>query len=928
MDVNNVYIEGKTVNNLDINELAGKISEGIEMTMAPGSGLFADIADFTGNYTALVKAEVTAKGITMLVNVTMQTTSVVNPSYLASLLAGVNTLAPADGGDEATALPLTATYGYAIDLAFRCNAAMPDLVLQTAGIQRIYNGGESEDDIESNNGTGQGGGSYMEFSTRDESFSLERRLALMDAIRVGFLDDLGNIMAIAKLNVTARDEVDGIVKAPLYLYDYTWEEDETGLILNMGERRLLNNQITPLEQNVAKAVTVVVWLDGDIVDNTMVSATQSSSLDGVLNLQFATSAELVPAVENTVLNYTPDKSGLEEAVLAAAEIAEAGQGTYTNASWRAFMTAYNRAVSVNDNVNAGAIEIRHAVNGLNEAMPKLDVVSPMSLSEKVAEVRELMGTTDKVARYVIDEGDKGYVAKGGEGYTQAEFDSWTVIEEIMAVDFNNNNLTNEGNEVYTPIYSDESWNALASALYQAEAVLLDAEASDDHIESALAALNAAHKALDRLVFFKPYEYNGDIYYMAICDEDAVDTYGRWYDAEFKRIYADVLILKLDAYAAKTQITQIGLGDATGTWIATDAGYITPDVAFLEEVFPSLAGKEFLGVHWNKIDAELFAEVMGSAHYRKLVELIEIHDSEELAEAVVDTTACDNAADLVAKYESNEEVTAEDADAAILALNEAIVDLYENLETLKGDMTSNQRIMLTAAVNAAKATTNYNENDALVSATEDAEDVLSDPNATADEATEALDALNTALTAADRDAITEYNTLTSYVIPDGSGDIVYQDDFPGVKLKLTGKSGTTTLGATILTKDGVVIAVSKEITIYDKADKDASVTMNGAPVTTLNLNAGETADLLAELTYNSVEKPEEELVKETIRTVKWGSSNTAAASVSGAANATVTAVGAGSADITVTIETNAGNYYTYKVIVNVTGTVAEPTEPTE
>ena len=44
----------------------------------------------------------------------------------------------------------------------------------------------------------------------------------------------------------------------------------------------------------------------------MVAATAATSLDGVLNLQFATSAELVPAQDGKVLEYTVDKDGLDK----------------------------------------------------------------------------------------------------------------------------------------------------------------------------------------------------------------------------------------------------------------------------------------------------------------------------------------------------------------------------------------------------------------------------------------------------------------------------------------------------------------------------------------------------------------------------------------------------------------------------------------
>ena len=48
-----------------------------------------------------------------------------------------------------------------------------------------------------------------------------------------------------------------------------------------------------LPQNSPAIVTVVVWLDGDQVDNSMVSDSGKQSMSGVLNLQFASSADLM-----------------------------------------------------------------------------------------------------------------------------------------------------------------------------------------------------------------------------------------------------------------------------------------------------------------------------------------------------------------------------------------------------------------------------------------------------------------------------------------------------------------------------------------------------------------------------------------------------------------------------------------------------------
>lgn len=546
LNTDKLLINGSTT--VDPNELI--TADLIEMTLAPGSGLFAEVADFTGNY--VISAEYAGKAVEM------STTSTVTPSYLAVLSAAVNELAPADGGDENTALPLTATYGYAIDLAFRCNAAQPDLVLQTAGVQRVYTGDESEEA----SGSVQGGGSYMEFSSSDEDFTLEQQLALMDAIRVGFVDDQGGILAIAKLNVTSKEVSGDMVKAPLYLYDYSFVTDETsgGLMLEMGGRRLTDNQITPLEQNIAKAVTAVVWLDGDIVDNTMVSAKAATSLDGVLNLQFATSAELIAATEDSVMNYTADKAGLEQALVAADEVTAKGQGNYSNVSWKEFMNAYKRAEDVNDNPVASQVEIRNAVETLGETTLGLQTVSVDALAKNVSDVQS----------------------------------------EIM----NTENKKDEGNGLYTSIYTDNSWNTLENAVSQAETVVaLDKDASENQIDDALTALEEAKEALEFAAYYIPYEYNGNLFYMLSSQTDAEDTYGRWYDSNFNRIYEDVTILKLDAYAEEAAIAQI----SQAPYITSDVEYITPDIAFLQEVFPELRDVEVKEVHWAEFDTNLFTD---------------------------------------------------------------------------------------------------------------------------------------------------------------------------------------------------------------------------------------------------------------------------------------------------------------------------------
>ncbi|MBQ8230541.1 MAG: FIVAR domain-containing protein [Lachnospiraceae bacterium] len=839
LNMDKLLINGKTLSQItDPMELLGGV---IEMTLAPGSGLFSDIADFTDNYTASAQA--------MSQDVEMSTASTVKPAHLVALTAAVSTLSPADGGENATALPLTATYGYAIDLAFRCNAAMPDLVLQTKGVQRVYSGSEDGEGTVSESGSTQGGGSYMEFTSKDDNFTLEQRLALMDAIRVGFVDDQGIILGIAKLNVTSREVVDeGVVKAPLYLYDYTFEPDELtgGLILTMGERKLTDNQITELEQNVAKAVTAVVWLDGDIVDNTMVSATEATSLDGVLNLQFATSAELIPALDKTAREYTADKSGLEEALLAAGELVDLGQGNYTNVSWDAFMAAYRRAESVSNNPSASHIEIRNAVDALSEAI-YLVPVSTDALTEKTAQIRQIMGEVEGVIGayvYDYDYENRGYVA-------EYEEQTGTVPNQVGTLNSVNNELNkkDEGNNIFTAVYTDESWNALADALYQAEAVAMNSNATDDQINSALTVLTEAENALEFAIYYIPYEYNGSLFYMAKSETEAEDTYGRWYDANFKRIFADVTILKLDAYAAPATIAQI----SQDTYVSNDPDgvyeweYITPDITFLSEVFPELRDVEVKGVHWNAIDTELFSEMMSSSQYSRLNALLDRLASDEFKD--VDTSSA-NAAKTAAE--------------------------------------------------AAKA-----QYDAYY----DSDPETNPAEPTAAMARSAINDLDNAIKALGAKGDSTVQKIPGFF---DSSEFVYTVEYPGIKLRLTDKSGTTTLGATILTKDGVVLSVSKTIGICDEADGVEILDESSQAINSLALKVGETENVSAALRYSLGSYTSEPIEKYT-----WASEDTTCATVSGGENATVEAVAAGDTVIKLAVTTVCGNSYTVDLPVTVT-----------
>ena len=86
------------------------------------------------------------------------------------------------------------------------------------------------------------------------------------------------------------------VTAPLYLHNYT---------INAGKLQfnapLAVQTLTALDQNVITGVSALVYLDGDYIDNgDVINSENGISNSGTMNLQFASSVNLVP-MENTAL---------------------------------------------------------------------------------------------------------------------------------------------------------------------------------------------------------------------------------------------------------------------------------------------------------------------------------------------------------------------------------------------------------------------------------------------------------------------------------------------------------------------------------------------------------------------------------------------------------------------------------------------------
>lgn len=243
------------------------MTEDNPMTLSSNAGVMANVAEFVGNYSVIFKY---SSGVVEVTTVSTET------PYLQRVSETLDDVEAAAGDGSVSNAQLQNVYGYAVDMAFRCNS-QSELLLQTAPELRVE--GSQQESI-------QGGGSYMRFSS--QQLNAEQTVTLMDAIRIGFLDNQGQLLAVAKLNTSNFTETEEGVTAPLYLYEYTANLDGS---ISMGERRSEDSSIVSLSGNTATVITAVVWLDGDHVDNGLAAVT-TKSMAGALNLQFASSAAL------------------------------------------------------------------------------------------------------------------------------------------------------------------------------------------------------------------------------------------------------------------------------------------------------------------------------------------------------------------------------------------------------------------------------------------------------------------------------------------------------------------------------------------------------------------------------------------------------------------------------------------------------------
>ena len=298
------------------------VTKGKKLYFSQGSGLFADVAVIAGDYASTVKATFsqTDRWGTTYYYYTLETYAFSqykaekNPTaadFTAAYSEENNTgcLNAVYGLVKDLHISGSVTYtvekssrvmayGYSVDLAFKSSGENGKLCLQQEKKDRVT-GGETAADRLPEGQTTQGGGSTMSFACADD-MTEEQIQALLGDVYILFMNtDTGGIYGIA-----AADTGEGAVKfetrydeavqrnkkyvtAPLTMHDLAFQD---GSIRPGKERE--KQDITELTKNQELYVTALVYLSGDALSASSLSADTTQSLFGSVNLQFTTDAPL------------------------------------------------------------------------------------------------------------------------------------------------------------------------------------------------------------------------------------------------------------------------------------------------------------------------------------------------------------------------------------------------------------------------------------------------------------------------------------------------------------------------------------------------------------------------------------------------------------------------------------------------------------
>ena len=254
--------------------------------------LFPAMAKIIGDYSAYIEQDVSVYGESMegIYHIDMYMTEATSPEGYSEetnvgVLANVreNTRDLTVEGEFTIVNRVTTSksaFGYSVDFAVKASKA-GKLQLQQTAVDRVtgLEGDGSGSDT-------MGSGSTMQFKPAGDMTNTDR---LMDGVHIVFMRTTdGYIYGVATADMENKTvDEDGTVHAPLKLHR---AEIENGVVRAGTEVDSLLN----MDADATYYITAVVYLNGDTVTNDMVSATEGVSLNGGINLQFSSDADLTP----------------------------------------------------------------------------------------------------------------------------------------------------------------------------------------------------------------------------------------------------------------------------------------------------------------------------------------------------------------------------------------------------------------------------------------------------------------------------------------------------------------------------------------------------------------------------------------------------------------------------------------------------------
>ncbi len=173
---------------------------------------------------------------------------------------------------------LKTAYGYTVDFAIRASKA-GDLLLQQDAVDRVNNASEGS--------TTMGSGSMIQLTeTADDIDDLS---GLLKSLNIVFYNTrTGQIYCMATVDSTSIRTTGGKVQAPLELHNVNISDMG---VITPGNRV---DRILQMVEDETYYISALVYVNGDTIQGSYVSAQNGTSMTGCLNIQFASSAELRP----------------------------------------------------------------------------------------------------------------------------------------------------------------------------------------------------------------------------------------------------------------------------------------------------------------------------------------------------------------------------------------------------------------------------------------------------------------------------------------------------------------------------------------------------------------------------------------------------------------------------------------------------------